>query len=396
MVLAKNLCGVLLLLLATTGFARADVPTVKAIPFYLPDDVRADLGKRAVALQQQYQQLVKKNQAFVAKYGGRDLPKGSPEAAEALQGQAELEAEAAAYTKAVNDLNRDIDAAVRNHPDPFAVDAPGTAREFKVADVQHALDTLPTFPAIEPKDVEIRLGQLAKRTQTSEAGIVAAEFVYGASDMLLLLSGKTNLACKLIIVGGKSIIAQEDAAYVYLVKEDRLYEQALGYLKDKKTCGDFTAVVRAIRERKPIPVHMPDEMLLAAQAILDPKLGNSGALIALDAMFSPEARNAALTQACIQMGADIAGIAGGQWFQELTKARKPAFTAGARALAECKLALRNPALAADRVAIEEAIKKANAVMASSYRLAERTSAEHAVESILPWVIEKRVEKDGKR
>jgi hypothetical protein len=86
----------------------AQVPAVKAVPQNLPEAVRLQLERRAAELKKQYDDLVAENNAFVKKYANRDIPQNSPEAAEALQQQAQLETTLDAYKKAVIAFNKDV------------------------------------------------------------------------------------------------------------------------------------------------------------------------------------------------------------------------------------------------------------------------------------------------
>jgi hypothetical protein len=90
---------------------HAQVLAVRPVPQNLPEAVRLQLERRAAALQKQYDDLVAKNDAFVKKYGNRNIPQNSPEAAAALQQQAQLEAETEAYRKAVKAFNEEITKA---------------------------------------------------------------------------------------------------------------------------------------------------------------------------------------------------------------------------------------------------------------------------------------------
>ena len=61
-----------------------------------------------------------------------------------------------------------------------------------------------------------------------------------AWDLAGKVGQKTLLpSCKVLLIAGKVFIAGEDGAYVHLVKQDKLYEAALHYLKNPATTREF-------------------------------------------------------------------------------------------------------------------------------------------------------------
>ena len=109
------------------------------------------------------------------------------------------------------------------------------------------------------------------------------------------------------------------------------------------------------------------DMVRAAEAMLDPKLGNSGARIAWDAMLSPEARRAVFTRACIELGATVLGQFGERFVHRVSTVQQPAFIEATEYLAKARVALGR---VKDPGAVESlniAIKQANDIIANTYR-----------------------------
>jgi hypothetical protein len=151
------------------------------------------------------------------------------------------------------------------------------------------------------------------------------------------------------------------------VKQNETYEKALRWLKDDAKRRDFTEIVRAIKEHRPISENASIDMIRVAQAILDPKLGNNSRRIAWNAMLSPEARNAALTQLCIELGGEIIGRASEKIVARVEAARQPAFQEATEYLSKATVALERTKYPVAQESLKEAIKQANEMIAKSYR-----------------------------
>lgn len=333
------------------------IPALARVPADLTGETQARLNQQRQELDQEYYRFQKAADDFNA------LPAEQQNGAEFKA----LQAWRTQYVDKVRTFNRDVAADYNVFVSNVTVS------------IMRDLDSIPLVMPIVPAELSISFGKLAKRDQTSKMGLRAAEFVYGVTDVLLVLGKGTSIGCNILIAAGRTFIAQEDGAYVYLVKQEALYERALEYQKHEETSKIFTSAIRAIKEHKPIPDGITDEMRRAAYAILDPKLGNGGGSIPWDALFSPEAKSAALTQAVIELGGFVAGHAADKAVKGLMSTRQPAFLAGSKAIAKCKIVLQNSEVLskANRLRLDTAAEKANETMANSFRLATEKSAGHA-------------------
>jgi len=112
-----------------------------------------------------------------------------------------------------------------------------------------------------------------------------------------------------IIIGGKTLIAGEDGAYLHLVNQEKDYDAAIAYLKNPAQAQMFAHLVQDVRENRALPASADPAMVKAARAITDPKLGNSGMAIAIDSMTSKEALSAMFRKAAIEVGTKKLGDA---------------------------------------------------------------------------------------
>ncbi len=288
------------------------------------------------------------------------------------------------------DLVRD-DAGATGRPDIVREETlPANPQIAKIVKAIHSIQVPPPIP---PDQVAIRFGQLAPRDELTKKVILGTQVGVGVLDVAAVLGKQAVPAAKLVIATGKALIAAEDAADVYLVRQGETYEQALRWLKDKEAGPHFAAIVRALRENKPLSEDTPVDMLRAAQAILDPKLGNSGTRIAWDALMSLDARNAALTQACIELGGEVLGQAAGGLTRKILAARQPAFREATGALAAAKAALKEAKDPADRAALQTALRGANGAIAGVYKRQHAPAAgmEHLSSLFTKEEIEKHAE-----
>lgn len=212
------------------------------------------------------------------------------------------------------------------------------------------------------------------------------------------LAGKA-WAPKVVIATGKAFIAMEDAADVYLMKQNETYETALKLLKGKDTRQEFSEIVRALRHGEPLKPASPPEMIAAARAILDPKLGNSGTRIAWSAMWSPEAKRAGLTQVLIEVGGEALGQEVERVTDELLKIRGPTYAYAAESWRNAEKALATVTDSADRAAWEEIRMEAGRVMEKCFTAPASAYAKGLGESIdlfAKEMLEKAHKKQEKR
>jgi hypothetical protein len=104
-----------------------------------------------------------------------------------------------------------------------------------------------------------------------------------------------------ILIGGKTLIAGENGAYVYLTKKDDEYNAAFAYLKNPAQAQTFARLVQQVRNNQPLPASADPEMVKAARAITAPQ-PESGTAIIWDSMTSKEALSAMLRKATIEVG----------------------------------------------------------------------------------------------
>ncbi len=237
----------------------------------------------------------------------------------------------------------------------------------QIAAIVRGIKGIKVPPPISSEDAAIAFGQIAPGDHTSKNVIFGAEVGVAVADVFGKIGKSPLNRTKLIFAVGETFIAAVDGADVYIVRQNETYEKALRYLKDASTRQDFTAIVRAIKEHRPISENASIEMVRAAQAILNPKLGNSGMRIAWDAMLSPEARNAAMTRACIELGSEIIGKAVKKTVARLAATQLPAFTEATEYLTKARVALQKTEDPAARASLTLAIKQANDIIAKTYK-----------------------------
>jgi len=241
-------------------------------------------------------------------------------------------------------------------------------RNAEAARILAGIRKIKVPPPVPPEDALLSFGQLVP-DEKSKRIIAGAEFGVAMFEIAGTL-GKANIASKVLFSSFKTLIAAENGADVYIVKQNETYEMALAYLKNAKERQKFVEIVRDVRESKPLPEDASIEMARAAQAILDPKLGNSGMHIAWDAMLSPEARHAALTQACIELAGHAVGTAAEAAVGRIVKAQQPAFQEASDFLSHARVALQQVQDPKAIEALHIAVFRANRMIAASYHVAE--------------------------
>jgi hypothetical protein len=192
----------------------------------------------------------------------------------------------------------------------------------------------------------------------------------------------------MIMAAGKSFIAAEDAADIYLIKQEALYRQASGYLRNPATRLGFTAIVRTIKEGKPLPAGANAEMVAAARAILDPKLGNSAFRIAGNALLSPEARSAAVSKFLIALAAFEAGEQAKGLYNEIRKVNDPIYNEAMGWLQKAAVDIEQVTDPIDRSVLEKALAHANDIASRSYRAKGRDLVGVITEFISEPVLER--------
>jgi len=179
-----------------------------------------------------------------------------------------------------------------------------------------------------------------------------------------------------ILAAGKTFIAMEDGADLYLMRKGEQYERALKWLRGKETGPEFSKIVHALRDGRPLPADAREDMIPVARAILDPKLGNSGQSIAWGAMWSPEARRAGITRALIEIGADRLGAGTKGVVQDLWAEHDAAFRYASGALSRAQAEVARPASVAHKEAVQKVIAEANRVLSNTYTFRASGASDH--------------------
>jgi len=234
----------------------------------------------------------------------------------------------------------------------------------QIMKIAQGLDAIKVPPPIPGKEASLSWKQLYLN---NKAMLNASDYVLDTWELAGTLGEGGSLTCKVILIGGKTFIAGEEGAYVHLVKQDKVYEDALRYLKDSAKSKQFVALVRALKEKGTIPESADPEMLKAARAILDPKLGSSGAQIAWDAMLSPEARAAMVRKASMEVGVELVSSGTQGLLYDLTK-RKEVYQAARLEREEARKMLKHTADPLDKDQLRKVVSHANEVLDDLYRL----------------------------
>ena len=233
--------------------------------------------------------------------------------------------------------------------------------------IRHLLST-PVPPPILPQEAQIVFGQIApadERTKNvsliGDGGITAFSVFakVGESPVLPWAKG--------ILVLDNILMADVDGAEVFLAKQDETFQKALYYLKDKSTRKDFINIVRDYREGKRLPENASIEMARTAEAMLDPKLGNSNRHIFWDAMWSPEAINSAMTQTCIEVGTFAVEKTAKRLMARILVTHDPEFRNAAEVLKKARVDLPRLKDPASIEALKKSIDLANQAIEDSYR-----------------------------
>jgi hypothetical protein len=240
-----------------------------------------------------------------------------------------------------------------------------------LASLQTRLDAIQVPPPIPSDEAEFAFCKSKEDPQT-EAVLTFTDAGAAVLDVMGKIGGREFPTFGLIVITGKTLIDAEDAADVYIVKRDAVYDQALAYLKDKSTREVFAKLVTAVRTRQPISENTSVKMLAAAQAVADPTLNDKDHdwQDALWAMQSPPARRAALTRLLIEGAAAVTGEAMDNMMSNVIHATQaPAYEEANLILKKANRALASPhPLSPDaQIFLRGLIDRSNKVIASAYR-----------------------------
>jgi hypothetical protein len=261
----------------------------------------------------------------------------------------------------------------------LAIDRDAPPSDPQLAEIARGLAAIKVPPPMPADSVSIDFHLAPGGDEKSKLILLGTDVGVIGLDLSGKLAGNSLLGARVLLATGKTFIAMEDGADLYLVRQNAVYEQALKYLKSPDTARAFTAVVRAVKEGGPVPGSAPADMVRAARAILDPRLGNSGTQIAWSAMWSPEAKRAGLTRGCIELGGELFGEGAKGIVKDLRTGQEPAFQYASNSLKKAQDALARTAEPAERASIQKVIDSAARIMERCYKAAAPAAhaAEHA-------------------
>jgi hypothetical protein len=236
--------------------------------------------------------------------------------------------------------------------------------------LQSSIDQIRVPPPILEDQAVIGFRKLEEDPQ-SDAIFLAADAGVTVVDVVGKVGGKEFPPFGLLVITGKAFIAAENAADVYLVQKNEVYDQALAYLKDQSTRNAFGKLVTAVRKHEPISENVSIKMLAAAQAIADPTLNDKyhNWTDALWALQSPAARQAALTRLMIEGGSVVIGEAllKPVLVDGIHGAQAPAYEEANAILEKAHKALSKTTSADGRAFLHGLIDRSNAIIGTAYR-----------------------------
>ena len=229
-------------------------------------------------------------------------------------------------------------------------------------------------PPIPAKEASITFGKLPEGDKTSARVLMGLDLGIAVIDMAGRIGEKTMPVVKVIVVTGKIGLAAADGADVYITKKNDVYENILKYLKKPETAREFNSLAKALKAGKPIPEDADIEMVRAVKAMLDPRLGNSGRRMVWNAMMSPEAKSAALTQAVLETFGHFLGDAAGGSAKRILALRNPAYKQAAYQLnALTKNLPRLKKFPKAKASVLKAIEHANRIIEESFTTSSVTA-----------------------
>jgi hypothetical protein len=236
----------------------------------------------------------------------------------------------------------------------------------QIAKIMKGLRAIEVPPPLPPQHVALSWKKLSEDygEQALDRGGDAG---FLAWDLFGRFGETATLHCKVVLIAGKVFLAGEDGAYVHLVKQDKVFEEALGYLKDPATKRPFAELVRDLKETGRAPPSADEEMVRSARAIIDPSLGGSSTRIAWDAMLSPEATAAMVRKACLEVGGELVSAGTEGMLRDLTR-QKGLYEAARLRRREAQELLKHPIDALDRDQLKKVVLHADYLLQNTYRL----------------------------
>jgi hypothetical protein len=239
-------------------------------------------------------------------------------------------------------------------------------RNPQIARIMRGVGSIEVPPPLPSRKVSLSWHRIATEHGTGilDTGSDVGFLVW---DLFGRIGSKAPFAAKVLVIAGKTFIAGEDGAMVHLIKQEGIYQEALGYLKDSATRQKFARLVHSLKENGTAPADTDPRMLRAAKAINDPKLGSSGTRLAWGAMASPEAKAAMVRKASLEIGVSLIDHGTGGILADLNKQKK-LYTATRLERRKARVLLRETTDPIERDQLKKIIAHTNYVTAKTYRL----------------------------
>ena len=238
----------------------------------------------------------------------------------------------------------------------------------QISKIMSSIDSIQVPAPLQQKDVSLSWKEVLLDKDHSEALLQVSDIGLLAWDMAGKIGSKINFPCKVLMIAGKTFIAGEDGALLYLIEKDKSYDDALGYLKDPATSKRFVQLVRDIKEGKSF-FSFDSKMVKAARAIDDPKNGSSGMALAWDSMLSPQAKAAMVKKGCMEIGTELVSTGTEGLVKELTE-RKGVFEAARIERKQAESLLKQATESSDKAQLVNAIQKTEKIMEDTYKIQE--------------------------
>ncbi|HEY1663435.1 MAG TPA: hypothetical protein VGI03_13535 [Verrucomicrobiae bacterium] len=249
---------------------------------------------------------------------------------------------------------------VYSTPPPYSSPIPLQAERYN-------LDHIQVPPPIPPQAAIIGFGQKVEDPQ-SELILKGTDYGIAVAEAYGKIGEKTMPYITVIVITGKTFIAAEDGANVYLTKHNEVYDQALAYLKDPQMRDQFAHLVEAVRNHQPISEDTPVNMLRAAQAIAaSPDTQTSS--IVWNALMSQDARQAALNRLIIESRDFVVGKAVEKTFSAQLPdldTRRQDYLEAADFLEKANVALKRVNDPVARDSLQQGVTLANQIMSKTF------------------------------
>jgi hypothetical protein len=174
---------------------------------------------------------------------------------------------------------------------------------------RHLASIVPPLP-ISEKDVALDW----KKIYLNDNRLLnTTDYVVAGWQMAGLMGKTSALEVEVLLIGGKTLIAGQDGAYMYLARRDKDFDAAAAYLKNPATAQTFAHLVNDVRQNRPLSALADPAMVEAAQAINAHHAGNDkkdmNAIVPImwDLMTSPEALSAMLRKASVEVTGSLIG-----------------------------------------------------------------------------------------